>query len=442
MNKIILIIKREYLTRVRKRSFLLTTFLVPLFFIGLYVGIFFLTKKSFEDTHATVYVIDDNGSVSNKLQSNKSVTFLIENNNLQEQLKNIKSENSNTSILLIPNDFFESKKVEFLSTNKPNISTQRDIQNELSNILRDHQLELLGISAQSINEINSDVSITAKEIADDGATVESNTEVAMGIAIGLSILIYLSLFLYGSQVMRGIIEEKTSRVIEVIISSVKPFQLMMGKIIGIGLVGLTQFVLWLFLSLILAGAASTLLISKEDLSQQVMGTSSVQNPNLNNTISQDSFAQSDFVNILNTVNVTEIVVCFFIFFLGGYLVYSALFAAVGSAIDSETEASQFTMPITMPLLLTYALSFGVLINDPHGTVATWLSFIPLTSPIAMLVRVPFGVPTWQILVSASLLVAAFIFTTWVAARIYRVGILMYGKKASFKELIKWFNYKN
>lgn len=442
MNKIILIIKREYLTRVRKRSFLLTTFLVPLFFIGLYVGIFFLTKKSFEDTHATVYVIDDNGSVSNKLQSNKSVTFLIENNNLQEQLKNIKSENSNTSILLIPNDFFESKKVEFLSTNKPNISTQRDIQNELSNILRDHQLELLGISAQSINEINSDVSITAKEIADDGATVESNTEVAMGIAIGLSILIYLSLFLYGSQVMRGIIEEKTSRVIEVIISSVKPFQLMMGKIIGIGLVGLTQFVLWLFLSLILAGAASTLLISKEDLSQQVMGTSSVQNQNLNNTISQDSFAQSDFVNILNTVNVTEIVVCFFIFFLGGYLVYSALFAAVGSAIDSETEASQFTMPITMPLLLTYALSFGVLINDPHGTVATWLSFIPLTSPIAMLVRVPFGVPTWQIVVSASLLVAAFIFTTWVAARIYRVGILMYGKKASFKELIKWFNYKN
>jgi len=158
--------------------------------------------------------------------------------------------------------------------------------------------------------------------------------------------------------------------------------------------------------------------------------------------STSDMPQAEIINILNSINVTEIVVCFFIFFLGGYLIYSALFAAVGSAIDSETEASQFTMPITMPLLLTYALSFGVLINDPHGSVATWLSFIPLTSPIAMLVRIPFGVPTWQIITSASLLIIGFILTTWVAARIYRVGILMYGKKASLKELIKWFKYKS
>lgn len=441
MNKIILIIKREYTTRVRKRSFLLTTFLVPIFFIALYVGIIYLTKKSFDETHGIVYIVDQEGSVGNKLESNKNVTFITENKDLQLQLETLKEESNNTSILLIPSDFYDTKAVEFLSSNKPNISTQREIQNELATVLRNHKLEELGVNVENINEINSDVTINAKEISENGDTKESNTEVAMGIAITLSILIYLSLFLYGSQVMRGIIEEKTSRVIEVIISSVKPFQLMLGKIIGIGLVGLTQFFLWLLLSLFLAGAASTFLVSKDDLQEQIMG-SSPQNTSSTIDSTSDIMAQNDVMSLLSSVNISEIVICFFIFFLGGYLLYSALFAAVASAIDSETEASQFTMPITMPLLLTYALSFGVLINDPHGSVATWLSFIPFTSPIAMLVRIPFGVPTWQIITSASLLIIGFIFTTWVAARIYRVGILMYGKKASIKELIKWFNYKS
>lgn len=444
MHKIILIIQREYQTRVRKRSFLLTTFLVPLFFIGMYVGIIYLTKKSFEDTHGLVYIIDEEGTVATQLQSNKNITYIKGNQDLQTQLELLDSENKNTSILLIPNTFYSTQNAEFLSSGKLNISIQKDIQNDLSDIIRNHQLEALGVNISSINAINSEVSISSKEIGIDGNTKESNTEVAMVIAIGLSVLIYISLFLYGSQVMRGIVEEKSSRIIEVIISSVKPFQLMMGKIIGIGLVGLTQFILWLVLSLVLAGVASTFLVSKDELSNQLLN-SSAQNTTLTDSVSSSTsmeLAQSDVLNVLQTVNVTEIIVCFFVFFLGGYLIYSALFAAVGSAIDSETEASQFTMPITMPLLLTYALSFGVLINDPHGAVATWLSFIPLTSPIAMLVRIPFGVPTWQIVVSASLLVIGFIFTTWIAARIYRVGILMYGKKATLKELIRWFNYKS
>lgn len=435
MNKTLLIIQREYFTRVRKRSFLLTTFLIPLFLIGMYVGIIYLTKKSFDDTHGVVYVVDEDGTVAPQLNSDKNVTFLVEKEELQTQLENLKGKNDNTSILLIPKDFYETQKVEFLSSNKPNVNTQKEIQNKLSDIIRNNQFKKLGINTNTINELNSSVSISAKEMNDNGEATESNTEVAMGIAVALSILIYISLFLYGSQVMRGIIEEKSSRIIEVIISSVKPFQLMMGKIIGIGLVGLTQFFLWFLLTITLAGAASTFFVTKEELSSQMM-----QNSNIEATSSQ--LAQSDFFSILSSINVTEITVCFFVFFLGGYLLYSALFAAVGSAIDSETEASQFTMPITMPLLLTYALSFGVLINDPHGAVATWLSFIPLTSPIAMLVRVPFGVPTWQIILSASLLIIGFVFTTWVAARIYRVGILMYGKKASLKELIKWFNYKS
>lgn len=443
MSKTLLIIQREYLTRVRKRSFLLSTFLVPLFFIALYVGIIYLTKKSFEETHGYIYVIDDEGTVANKLKSNKSLTFLFDNKDLATQIESLKTNENNSNILLIPSNFYETKKVEFLSSGKSNITTQRELQNELSTIIRAHHFEKLGISVDSINNINDLVSITSQEIGVDGNTQESNTEVAIGIAVGLSILIYLSLVLYGAQVMRGIIEEKSSRIIEVIISSVKPFQLMLGKIIGIGLVGLTQFVLWLFLTIFLALGASTFLVSKEDLSNQML-QSTMQNPNIENVDPNhtSSLVESDILNALQSVNITEIVICFFVFFLGGYLIYSALFAAVGSAIDSETEASQFTMPITMPLLLTYALSFGVLINDPHGTVATWLSFIPFTSPIAMLVRIPFGVPTWQIVLSASLLVVTFILTTWVAARIYRVGILMYGKKATLKELIKWFNYKS
>jgi len=444
MNKITLIIQREYLTRVKKRSFLLTTFLVPLFFIGMYVGIIYLTKKSYEDTHGIVYIVDQQGTVANKLTSNKNVTYIKENKNLQDQLQNLNSEYENTSLLIIPNDFYNSKKVEFLSSSKINVTLQKEIQNELTQVVRNQKFEQLGLNIDSLNNINTSVSISSKEINADGQAQESNTEAAIAIAIGLSVLIYLSLFLYGAQVMRGIIEEKSSRIIEVIISSVKPFQLMLGKIIGIGLVGLTQFILWLTLTFTLAIGASTFLVSQTELSNQVIGHS-IQNTDLNNTVDEnlvEQNIQSDISNLLTNINVAEIVVCFFVFFLGGYLLYSALFAAVGSAIDNETEASQFTMPITMPLLLTYALSFGVLINNPHGTVATWLSFIPFTSPIAMLVRIPFGVPTWQIVLSALLLIISFIFTTWVAARIYRVGILMYGKKASLKELIKWFNYKS
>lgn len=444
MHKIALIIQREYLTRVRKRSFLLTTFLVPLFFIGMYVGIIFLTKKSFEETHAVVYVIDQEGAIAPKLKSTKNITYIHSNKALQEQLSGLKDEGNNTSILIIPKDFFNTPDVDFMAASKPNVNTQNEIKGNLSDIIRDYKYEKLGINIDSLQNIDTTVGINAKEVTADGETKDSNTEIAMGIALALSILVYISLFLYGSQVMRGIIEEKSNRIIEVIISSVKPFQLMMGKIIGIGLVGLTQFVLWVVLSFMLAGVASTFFVSKAELSEQVIGSKMMENNgeqmaqsgNGLNGISPEAWA------MIQSVNFTEIIVCFFIFFLGGYLIYSALFAAVGSAVDSETEASQFTMPITMPLLLTYALSFGVLMNDPHGTVATWLSFIPFTSPIAMLVRIPFGVPLWQIVVSALLLIAGFVFTTWVAARIYRVGILMYGKKASYKEILKWFRYKS
>ncbi len=438
MNKIILIIQREYLSRVKKKTFLLTTFLVPLFFIGIYVGAFYLTKKSFEDNNAIVYVLDNTNQVGKELVNSKNITFTHSADELGVQLKKVKDAGDNTSLLLIPTDFFETQKIEFLSSGKPNINTQSEIEKQLETVMLNYQYGKLNIDPDKIKNIDSSVKISAKEITDSGEAKESDARIAMGIAMALSVLIYLSLFLYGAQVMRGIIEEKSNRIVEVVISSVKPFQLMMGKIIGIGLVGITQFILWIILSFGLISLATSTLIDKDEFIAQTE-QQAAQNANPEN---EDMSMIASLGSALDSVNFPELLICFFLFFLGGYMLYSALFAAVGSAVDNETEANQFTMPITAPLLLAYVLSFGVLINDPHGSIATWLSFIPLTSPIAMLVRIPFGVPVWQIALSFALLVAGFIFTTWVAARIYRVGILMYGKKASFKELIKWFGYKN
>jgi len=436
MNKTLLIIQREYTSRVKKKSFLLTTFLVPLFFIGMYVLMFYLTKKSFEESNTTVYVIDQEGSIAKELKDNKNISYKIATESLEASIKSLKKDDENRSLLIIPKDFYQSQSIELLSAGKSNIGTQSEIKNKLSEIVRNHQYAKLGINISTIESINDKITVSAKEITDTGDAKESHTEIAMGISMALSVLIYLSLFLYGAQVMRGVIEEKTSRIVEVIISSVKPFQLMMGKIFGIGLVGITQFALWITLTAALTGVATAVIF--DDTAANISGIA--------NDVNQEVMAQAksgfDISSALASIDFPLLISCFFIFFLGGYFLYSALFAAVGSAVDSETEATQFTMPITMPLLLTYILSFGVLVNDPHGTVATWLSFIPFTSPIAMLVRVPFGVPIWQIAVSVAILIVSFVATTMFAARIYRVGILMYGKKASLKELLKWFRYKN
>ena len=424
------------MSRVKKKTFLLTTFLVPLFFIGMYVGVFFLTKQSFEDSKALIYVVDNTKEVGNQLMNTDQITFTESTEELNSQIQKIKDLDGNTNILFIPEDFYQTHNIEFLSSGKPNIATKGQVESQLENILLEYQYKELNIDASKIKSIDTKVSTAAKEITASGEAKDSDTRIAMGIAMALSVLIYLSLFLYGAQVMRGIIEEKSNRIIEVIISSVKPFQLMMGKIIGIGLVGITQFILWIILSFGLIAIASNTLIDKNEFQKEMM-----QNSPEGTEIASGSI-MSEINTAMEAVNIPELLISFFLFFIGGYMLYSALFAAVGSAVDNETEANQFTMPITTPLLLAYILSFGVLVNNPHGPIAVWLSFIPLTSPIAMLVRIPFGVPTWQIALSFILLVGGFVFTTWFAARIYRIGILMYGKKASFKELIKWFRYKS
>lgn len=407
MNKTLLIIRREYLSRVKKKTFLLMTFLVPLLFMGMTALVAYLTKEG-GDKATTVNVVDKTGLFASEFKSNDALVFRA-STETHENAKVI-ARITDEFVLYIPENIRKSGKVELSSQKKAPLFVMNEIENQVNNIERNQLLKAAGIDVKTLESIKPGITVATKELTASGEK-ESSTGAAYAISFVAAILIYLCLFIYGAQVMRGVIEEKTSRIIEVIISSVKPFQLMLGKIIGIGLVGLTQFILWIILS---SAAAKV-------LDQQLL--------------------PYDISGALESVSIVYVVGTFLIYFLGGYLLYSALFAAVGSAVDNETETQQFMFPITLPLLFTYIMAFSFIVNNPDSTLSFWLSIIPFTSPIAMMVRIPFGVPAWELYLSISLLILGFIFTTWVAARIYRVGILMYGKKTSYKELVKWFMYK-
>lgn len=407
MRKTLLIIQREYLSRVKKKSFLLMTLLVPLLFMGMTGLVAYLTQTG-GDAITEIAVIDENGGFGSQLKNSKSLVFTPTSESFSDA--KLTARKNESFVLFIPKNVREGVKVQLVSEKKAPMFVTNEIENQINNILRYKLLEEAGINIATLESIKADVGIEYKELTDEGEK-ETNASAAYAISFSAAILIYICLFIYGAQVMRGVIEEKTSRIVEVIISSVKPFQLMLGKIVGIGLVGLTQFMLWILLS-----SLATKVTSAEILPGNV-------------------------ISALQTIPVGYVLVTFLIYFLGGYLLYSALFAAVGSAVDNETETQQFMFPITLPLLFTYIMAFSFIVNNPNSTLSVWLSMIPFTSPIAMMVRIPFGVPDWQLYLSVTLLVAGFIFTTWVAARIYRVGILMYGKKTNYRELIKWFMYK-
>ena len=433
MNKILLIIKREYFSRVKKKSFLIMTFLVPLLIIGMYALIFALSIRG-GDNIPTVEVIDKSGIFNKALENKKSVKFERSGLSLAEARQKIIN-NEDAFILYIPANITSEGDVELFSQKKAGLSVISNIENQLNDLMRIKLLEDAGIDALTLDKIKPDLSVVSKELTIEGEK-DSSSGAAMAVGFAAAILIYMSLFIYGIQVMRGIIEEKTSRIVEVVISSVKPFQLMTGKIIGIGLVGLTQFLLWIVLSASLMGLASKVLFKdKMEKVRSEMPMSKQAGP-----MSSDGPGM-DVVKAIQTVQWTYILPVFIIYFLGGYMLYSALFAAVGSAVDSDTETQQFMLPITLPLLFTYIMSFSFIVNNPDSSLSFWLSIIPFTSPIAMMVRLPFGVPNWELALSIFLLIGGFMFTTWVASRIYRVGILMYGKKVSFKELGKWFMYK-
>jgi len=417
MNKVLLIIRREYITRVRKKAFIVMIFAVPLLILVMLAAIVLVAKNSSElSTMQTIKVADETGIFAGKFHNGKNIQFL----SASEPLTTLKKQalnDENISVLRITKGYFKKDSLQFFSKKKPSFILTGQIEKQLNDIAVNDGLTKHHIDTAVINAIRqTNISLNPIQVTDTG---EKNANVGANIGVGIvcAVLIYMTLFIYGAQVMRGVIEEKTSRVIEVIISSVKPFQLMLGKIIGVGLVGLTQFAAWLVLSY---------------LSTKIVGAA----------FSSPQGAAIGFLSVLQTIPFGFIFAIFIFYFLTGYLLYSALFAAVGSAVDSETETQQFMFPVTMPLLFTYLLSVTVLYQAPDSTLAVWLSMIPFTAPVAMMVRIPFGgVTNLQLIVSMTLMIGGFLFTTYVAARIYRVGVLMYGKKASFKELAKWFFYK-
>jgi ABC-2 type transport system permease protein len=436
MNKVFLIIQREYLSRVKKKSFLILTFLVPSLFIGMMTLVVYLTANKDSDVK-DFKVIDQSGIFKNQFNNTSNINFSYINEDY-EQAKNAIRKEKEDFLLYIPSDYAQTGKVEVISEKKPSISIVDDIETQMESILRNKKLIAAGIDTSVLNSSNAKVSINAKQLTDEG---EKDASLGATYVVGFlaAFMIYLALFIYGAQVMRGVIEEKTSRIIEVIVSSVKPFQLMLGKILGIGAVGLTQFLLWIILSTGLSTLASSY-INNDDKAKTEQGIKKDANhPDMKEINSGNKVQQ--FLKAADTINFPLIIGTFFFYFLGGYLLYSALFAAVGSAVDNETETQQFMLPITLPLIFTFIIGMNVIVNNPDSTLSFWMSMIPFTSPIAMMIRIPFGVPAWEIALSMALLVVGFVFTTWVASRIYRVGILMYGKKVTYKELAKWFSYK-
>jgi ABC-2 type transport system permease protein len=443
MNKVLLIIQREYLVRVKKKSFIMMIFLVPGLILTMF-GIIFLIATYSNDMNKTrtVRVMDESGMFNGKFQNKNKLAFQPVTKSLNDEKAGLRK-NEDDFLLVIAKDYSKPDAVQIFSKKEANFTIAGEIEDQMNTIATGNKMVIAGIDTGKLHAIKSDISITAKQITDKGEQ-DSSIGAAYGAGIAGAILVYLALFIYGAQVMRGVLEEKTSRIVEVIVSSVKPFQLMLGKIIGVGLVGLTQFVLWIILSTGVTYIAGNVLLKDKIPATKTAQMKANQPIKVQTAPNMSTAPQSPAINAYNsfkTVNFPYILGCFLFYFLSGFFLYSALFAAVGSAVDSETETQQFMFPITLPLLFTYILSFSFLINNPDSTLAVWLSVIPFTAPVAMMVRIPFGVPGWQLGLSMFMMVIGFLFTTWVAARIYRVGILMYGKKASYKELAKWFFYK-
>jgi len=378
-----------------------------------------------------VEVVDASGWFNNKLTTTKSIKYTFASD-ITEAKKTFLDKKFDY-LLYIPAD---TKAIQLFGEKTPGMMSANSIENDLSRIAQARKLREANIDSATLAKAQQEIHVTPLTVSGNVET-DSNVAVAMGVGFISAFLIYFALLLYGSQVMRGVVEEKVSRIIEVIISSVKPFQLMIGKIVGVGLVGLTQFVLWITLTITLSSTVGTAIMgNKAKTISQVTQAANAQGGGqaVDNGMTQ-------MMHSVGTLPVATILGCFLFYFLFGYLLYSALFAAVGSAVDSETETQQFVVPLTLPLILTMAIAQSVIINNPDGPVAVWLSMIPFTAPIAMMMRIPFHVPWQQLACSMALMVLGFLFTTWIAGRIYRVGILMYGKKASYKELVKWFRYK-
>ncbi len=438
MKKLWVIIKREYLSRVKKRSFLITTLLVPLLIIGFYALMGVLMATNAGGTKKKIAVVDESGYFADKpFRDSKTITFKKESGSLEEVKSRIE-ENDYHGILYIPefNIYRVNDNIKYLSDNKLGLGPKEYVENELERHIKAMRMEDKEIERSVLDVLRVSMDLTEPGLDEKETGVSASEILAMlGFIIGM--ILYMTLMIFGTQVMRGVMEEKTNRIVEVIVSSVKPMQLMFGKIIGISLVGITQFLIWTvimyagYIVLSIVGISS-LGIDPGMLQNAGSGGGSAQAADLEGI-------EKVIVPLFTYGGYPKLILTALFYFLGGYLIYAAMFSAVGSAVNDESESQQLVFPVMMPIIFS-VLILVTLFNDPHNKLAVIGSIFPLTSPIVMPARMPFDPPTWQIIASVLALIAGTWFFVWLSAKVYRVGILLYGKKPSFKELLKWMRY--
>ena len=438
MSIISLIIKREFIAKVRNKSFVVMTFLSPLLFVAIAGFIGYLSSMKAETKKIAIH--DETGLFANDFVKQNKKEAAFKYLNLSEiDTKALKDSITNENfdgLIIIPktNNLKDlESKIEFISNNSPSISFIEKTQDVIAEKITKINLETAKLDTLAIQKAQSSVNLHLIKASGE-ESLKGLNEIKIGIGGAFGYLIMMFIIIYGNMVMRSVIEEKTNRIIEIIISSVKPFQLMIGKIIGTSLAGLLQFMIWAVIGLSLMFAASAF------FGVNVGPTARISPELMQSAQSEMSGSAQMYISELFNLPIAIIIIGFVIYFIGGYFLYSSFYAAIGAAVDNQTDSQQFLLPILMPLILSVYIGFFTVVNDPHGTIAVLFSMIPLTSPIVMLMRLPFGVPWWQIAISVSLLFATFFLVVWFAAKIYRIGILMYGKKPTWKELYRWLKY--
>jgi len=435
-NPILLIIQREFLTRVRKKTFLLVTLIAPVLFAALMIVPGLLA--SMPEDHKSIVVLDQPSLlIPEEGTEQYDLDYLNPGEFDLELAKDFLRNSEKDALLYIPSgegwdpDFIR-KNILLYGKEDISIELQRFVENLLEDRINKQKLLRQGVDPEVVEQAKTFVSIKSFTLGEDDASEETSaTPLKMGLGYIAGMLIYFFIFFYSVQVMRGVIEEKTSRIVEVIISSVRPYQLMLGKILGIGLVGVVQFLIWIILCTTIYGVVSTFIFP--DLLAQSAGAPGMGAPDMGDVEGLQIF------DMIRSINFPLVLGGFAFYFFGGYFLYSALFAALGSAIDQEADSQQFMLPVTAPMIIAIVTAMNV-IQEPNGPLAFWMSMFPLTSPISMMIRLPFGIPIWQVLLSGAILIATFFAVVGLAGKIYRVGILMYGKKVTWKELYKWLKY--
>ncbi|WP_339876284.1 ABC transporter permease [uncultured Algoriphagus sp.] len=436
MDKIWLVIQREYVARVKKKSFLLVTLLTPLIFPAI-MGVFVWIALEEEDNQSLriIEVVDDNKLFF--LESSEQYAFSFSDAS-PEEAKKLVQDGDRYGFLHIPKfDIKDPEGISFYGEENPSMSLISYLENNLRKKIEEQRLFESGIDPKIINDVRTKVAIKSITLDEEGTETVSDATVNYAIGFVAGILIYMFIFIYGNQIMQGVIEEKSSRIVEILVSSLKPFQLMLGKIIGIAGVGLTQLLIWI----VLVGTLTTIVTGFLGMQMPQQQAMELANPELAEGLAQNT-EMGEMLQVIAGINYIQIALSFVFYFLGGYLLYGALFAAIGSAVDAPSDAQQFMLPVTIPLIVAYMGLFVFVLNDPNSTTSFWLSIVPLTSPIAMMGRVSYGVPFWELAMSMGLLIIGFLFTTWVAGKIYRIGILMHGTKPSYKTLWKWIKTNN